>query len=88
MANLPEWFIGLIRCPNTGTKLTLASPDQLQSLQRHQEQGTLTTKLGRTFFCQLTQGLVSEGGEWFYPLEDGVVCLLPDDAIPTYRTTR
>lgn len=82
MVNLPEWFIGLIRCPNTGTKLTLASPDQLQSLQRHQEQGTLTTKLGRTFFGQLTQGLVSEDGHWFYPVQGSMVFqLLPEDAI-------
>ena len=81
MANLPEWFIGLIRCPNTGTKLTLASPDQLQSLQKRRNQGSLTTKLGRTFSGQLTQGLVSEGGEWFYPIEEAVICSLPDDAI-------
>lgn len=81
MVNLPEWFIGLIHCPNTGTKLTLASPEQLQSLQKRQNQGSLTTKLGRTFSGRLTQGLVSGDGEWFYPLDEGVICLLPDDAI-------
>jgi uncharacterized protein YbaR (Trm112 family) len=79
--NLPDWFIGLIHCPITGTKLTLASPSQVQWLQQLQKEAGLTTKLGRTVFGELTQGLVSEDGRWFYPLDLGIVSLLPDDAI-------
>lgn len=79
--NLPDWFMGLVRCPITGTKLTLASPSQLQSLQQRKEGVGLTTKLGRTVFGELTQGLVSDDGRWFYPLDQGIVSLLPDDAI-------
>lgn len=79
--NLPDWFMGLIRCPITGTQLTLASDAQLQSLKRRREAGILTTKLGRTVSVEPTQGLVSSDGEWFYPVEGGMVQLLPDDAI-------
>jgi uncharacterized protein YbaR (Trm112 family) len=59
----------------------LASTAQLQSLQRRQEGNQLTTRLGRTFSGPLTQGLVSEDGRWFYPIDQGSVCLLPDDAV-------
>jgi len=79
--NLPDWFMGLVRCPITGTRLMLASAAQLQSLQRRQATGKLTTRLGRTVSGPLTQGLVSEDGRWFYPVEEGALHLLPDDAI-------
>lgn len=79
--NLPDWFMGLIRCPITGTKLTLASDAQLQSLKQQQKAGILTTRLGGTVSIEPTQGLVSSDGAWFYPLEEGMVQLLPDDAI-------
>jgi len=59
----------------------LASAEQLQRLQDQQARGQLITKLGRTFSGPLTQGLVSEDRHWFYPMADGILCLLPDEAI-------
>lgn len=81
--NLPEWLMGLIRCPNSGTELMLASPELLQRLRHRLEQGQLTTKLGRTISSELTQGLVSADGNWFYLIQHGIVDLVPDDAIHT-----
>jgi uncharacterized protein YbaR (Trm112 family) len=66
----------------------LASPTQLQFLQERQERGTLATKLGRTVSGRLTQGLVSSDGLWFYPIEQGIVSLLPDDAVPLLSETQ
>jgi uncharacterized protein YbaR (Trm112 family) len=88
IVSLPDWFIGLIRCPITGSELMLASPTQLQSLQERQERGTLATKLGRTVSDRPTQGLVSSDGLWFYPIERGIVSLLPDDAVPLLAETQ
>jgi uncharacterized protein YbaR (Trm112 family) len=48
----------------------------------------LATKLGRTVSGRLTQGLVSSDGLWFYPIEQGIVSLLPDDAVPLLSETQ
>lgn len=78
---LPEWFMGLIRCPNTGTELKLASRELVLRLQQRLNRGQLVTKLGRTFSGPLTQGLVSADERWFYPIDGTVVGLLPDEAV-------
>jgi len=77
---LPDWFIGLIHCPNSGTELVLASESDIQRLRDLQQRGQLVTKLGRTISSIATQGLVSADGAWFYPVEAGIPCLLPDEA--------
>jgi uncharacterized protein YbaR (Trm112 family) len=79
--NLPKWLMGLIRCPNSGTELMLASPELLQRLRQRREQGQLTTKLGRTVSSELTQGLVSADGRWFYVITNGIADLVPDETI-------
>lgn len=77
---LSDWLMGLIRCPNTGTELMLAPRDTLERIRTLHGQGQLRTKLGRTLSQIPTQGLVSADGRWFYPIERGIACLLPDEA--------
>jgi len=79
--DMPDWLMGLVRCPNSKTKLMLASPCVLRFVKERMERGDLCTKLGRTISAVPTQGLVSEDLGWFYPMIDGIPCLLPDEAI-------
>lgn len=79
--DMPEWLMGLVRCPNSKTKLMLASPSVLHFVKERMERGDLCTKLGRTISAVPTQGLVSEDLGWFYRMIDGIPCLLPDEAI-------
>lgn len=58
----------------------LASESDIQRLQDLHQRGQLITKLGRTISSIATQGLVSADGAWFYPIEAGIPCLLPDEA--------
>jgi len=77
----PNWFLDLIRCPNSGGTLSLANPTILRELSDRHGLSPLTNKLGRTISAVPTQGLVSQDGRWFYPIEHNIPCLLPDEAI-------
>ncbi|MFN6400867.1 MAG: hypothetical protein ACK449_13320 [Planctomycetota bacterium] len=79
--DFPEWILGVIRCPNSGTLLTLASAQLLSQLRDLHARSPLTNKIGRTVSILPTQGLVSQDGRWFYSIHQGIPCLLPDEAI-------
>jgi uncharacterized protein YbaR (Trm112 family) len=79
--SFPEWILGVIRCPNSGNTLSLASPDLLSQLADRHVQAPILNKIGRTISAIPTQGLVSQDGRWFYVIEQGIPCLLPDEAI-------
>ena len=79
--DFPEWILGVIRCPNSGTLLTLASAQLLSQLRDLHARSPLTNKIGRSVLEIPTQGLVSKDGRWFYGVHQGIPCLLPDEAI-------
>lgn len=78
----PEWILGVIRCPNSGTCLSLASAQLLSLLEDRHGRSPMTNKIGRTISAIPTQALVSQDQRWLYPVIDGIPCLLPDEAIP------
>lgn len=84
----PNWFLGVIRCPNSGGKLSPANPVILHELSKRHLDAPLTNKLGRTISAPPTQGLVSEDGRWLYPIEKNIPCLLPDEAIEITKFIR
>ena len=78
---LPEWILLYLRCPQSSGELLLASQSVLDSLSVRACSGTLFSVLGRTISQVPSQGLVSANGRWFYPIDNGIACLLADEAI-------
>lgn len=77
----PEWILGIIRCPNSGTPLAVASAKLISQLADRTKQSGMTNKIGRSVLEIPTQGLVSQDGCWFYGVHQGIPCLLPGEAI-------
>ena len=77
----PEWILGIIRCPNSGTSLAVASAKLISQLADRTRRSGMTNKIGRSVLEIPTQGLVSKDGRWFYGVHQGLPCLLPDEAI-------
>jgi uncharacterized protein YbaR (Trm112 family) len=78
---LPEFVLNFLRCPQSGGQLILASEQCILDLTARARAGRLMNVLGRTISSISSQGLVSENGQWFYMMDDGIPCLLPDQAI-------
>jgi len=78
---LPDWILLYLRCPQSGGELLIASQSVLDSLSVRGCSGTLFSVLGRTISQVPLQGLVSANDRWFYPIDDGIACLLADEAI-------
>lgn len=78
---VPEWILGILRCPNSGTSLAVASAKLISQLSDRYKQSVVTNKIGRSVLEIPTQGLVSKDGRWFYGVHQGIPCLLPDEAI-------
>ena len=78
---LPEWVLEHLRCPRSGGKLFVASQSVINGLVQLSRDAKLMNVMGRTISQVPSQGLVSENGMWFYPVDEGVACLLADEAI-------
>ena len=84
---LPDWILLYLRCPQSGGELLLASQSDLDALSVRARSGTLFSVLGRTISQVPSQGLVSANGRRFYPIYDGIVCLLADEAIDLHKAS-
>jgi len=71
----------LIRCPATKSKLTNASAELVEQLNQQVNDKTLFDQLGRPVSTPLSGGLVNEDHNLFYPVCNGIVKLVVDDAI-------
>ncbi len=79
--DVPDWLMPLIRCPVTGTPLSKADPVVLNQLQAQAKLGTLRFKNGVSVSEIPSQGLLGGDGRWFYPVQDGIPTLIPDEAV-------
>ena len=59
----------------------LASQAELDKLSERARAGKLFSVLGRTISQVPSQGLVSTDGRWLYGMNDGIACLLADEAV-------
>ena len=84
---LPDWILLYLRCPQSSGELLLATQSVLDSLSVRACSGTLFSVLGRTISQVPSQGLVSANGRWFYPIKDGIVCILADEAIDLHNVS-
>jgi uncharacterized protein YbaR (Trm112 family) len=75
-------FLALLRCPETGQALELASPEQLARVEAARAAGMLRDRMGKTVGERVVAGLVREDGNLLFPIREDIPVLLLDDALP------
>ena len=78
---IPEWLLAQLRCPITNERLELISSEDLKRLHSDCAAGKNKTRMGFSVSSLPTQGLVNASKTCVYPIEDGTLNLLADDAI-------
>lgn len=79
--HFPEWMLACIRCPMTQEDLSLAQQQVVERLRADQENAALVSTLGAQVMETFEGGFVNQSGSYFYPIRDGIPCLVPGEAI-------
>jgi uncharacterized protein YbaR (Trm112 family) len=78
---IDDSLVGLLRCPETGQRVALASGEILDTLLEHQKQGVLRHASGKLVKSVPEAGLLRADGRRVFPIRDGIPILLADEAI-------
>ena len=76
----PE-LLEILVCPETKQAVKLADAEQLESLARKIESGTLRNRGGDPVSKPITEGLVRDDGKVLYPVDDGIPVMLIEESI-------
>lgn len=79
-----EW-ISILKCPITGEDLRALTPSEIEVLNQKIAAGNLWQADGKVFTTPLTQGLISSGGTYIYPIIREIILLLKDLAVVDSR---
>ncbi len=71
----------VLRCPNTKASLREADPGEIETLNERVRDGLARTVAGAQVEREIGDMIVSEDGQYAYPIENGVYVLLTDLAI-------
>jgi uncharacterized protein YbaR (Trm112 family) len=77
---IPPVLLELLRCPESGQRLAVASPEVLAALEARRREGTLgvaSTSPQWDAAQPLDAVLVREDGQLGYPVQGGIPILLP-----------
>ncbi|MDZ4818883.1 MAG: Trm112 family protein [Planctomycetota bacterium] len=74
-------FLEMLRCPESGTRLTLADAAQISQLNAAISAGKLQNRAGQELKKPLTGGLLREDQTVLYPIVDDIPILLVDEGI-------
>ena len=74
-------LLDIICCPATRLPLGVMPAEQVQTLNRRIEEGTLVGRGGEKLTEPLTEALVTRDGKLAYPVRDGIPVLLEDSGI-------
>ena len=73
-------LLELLRCPETGLRLSVAPPDLVTRLQAALKAGTLKTRTGN-IPEKFESALVTQDGSRIYPVRDGIPVLMISEAL-------
>ena len=76
----PE-MMALLRCPESGSGLTMLQPDQIERLNLLQNDQQLFDRSGQTISEKLEAAAINQEQSWIYPVRDGIISLIKDKAI-------
>jgi uncharacterized protein YbaR (Trm112 family) len=74
-------LLALLRCPQTGSALSHAPPEQLQRINQAILRGEVANRLGQRIEQPLEEGLINQDHSLLYPVYDGIAQMLADEAI-------
>lgn len=75
-------LLEILVCPETRQPVRLATPEQLEALNRRATSGELRTRGGEPVTQPIREGLVREDGKVLYPIDDGIPVMLVEQSIP------
>ena len=74
-------FLEIVRCPDTGSSLTPADDQMIDSVNELIREGVLTNRLGEKIANPLDGGLINEARSLLFPVRAQIPTLIADEAI-------
>lgn len=74
-------LLEILRCPHTKQPLRIATPAELESLNRRIEAGECLDAADELVKEPAAGGLVSQDEQWLYAIRDAIPTLIPGEAI-------
>lgn len=79
--SISQAFLDLLVCPEDGTALRLATPDELASVSARFASGGLKNRGGEPVKAAPTAALVRQDNKRLYPISEGIPDLLLEEGI-------
>lgn len=76
-----EETLGRLRCPLTHGQLAVADPALVDRINEQIRAGSAPTRGGQPHHTPIDGGLVTEDRRYLYPVRDGIVSMLVDQAL-------
>jgi uncharacterized protein len=75
-------LLAILVCPENHRPLRSMEPTLLATVNERIAAGTLRNRKGERVSRPLTEALVRDGGDLFYPVDDGIPVLLVEEGVP------
>lgn len=76
-----ERFLEILVCPVTKTSLRNATPELVEQLNVAIGKGRIVDRTNKKVESAVEAGLICEGDQFFYRIEDDIPVMLPEEAI-------
>jgi uncharacterized protein YbaR (Trm112 family) len=74
-------LVEILRCPQDRSRLRIAPPEVVNSINRAIDAGTAVNLAGERLERRIDGGLIREQGDLLYPVIDEIPVMLPDEAL-------
>jgi uncharacterized protein YbaR (Trm112 family) len=74
-------MMSFLRCPVTHKGLAQANSDALRRINAAIDGGEVSCRDGRVLSEHVSEGLITDDGKVFYPVDDGIPVLLEGESI-------
>lgn len=75
-------LLEILVCPVTKSSLRLADPELVERLNLAIGEGRIVDRTNKKVEVPVEAGLLCEGDQFFYRIEDDIPVMLPEEAIP------
>ena len=79
---LDQELIDILACPETKEPIRLATPAEVEKLNRAIAAGTQVNRAGQKVTEKIEAGLVRQDGKYCYPVREDIPVMLIDEALP------